>query len=392
MAEATQEEADFSLVLGGPIYQLFQRARLTGPALELLVRRIVFITLIAWLPLLVLSIVEGRAFGAEGLPFLRDIEAQVRFLVVIPIFVAAELIVHLRIRPVVSRFVEQDLVRPADRPRFDAAIRSALRLRNSIPLELGLLLFVLTVGSWTWQHQLALEKASWYGHLEGGQFSLTAAGHWYARVSVPIFQFIFLRWYLRLLIWFRFLWQVSRLDLNLIPTHPDRAGGLSFLGRSAYAFAPLLFAQGAVLSGLIATRVLFGGQTLIAFKMEAVGLVALLVLFFIAPLMFFAPQLGSARRRGLAEYGLLASRYVEGFERKWIHGEAGSEPLLGSADIQSLADLGNSYGLVQQMRVVPFGLQDVGRLVAATAVPLLPLGLTVFPLDELVMRLVKLLL
>jgi hypothetical protein len=94
----------------------------------------------------------------------------------------------------------------------------------------------------------------------------------------------------------------------------------------------------------------------------------------------------------LAEYGALATRYVEGFERKWIHGGAGSEPLLGSADIQSLADLGNSYGLVQQMRVMPFGLQDLTRLVAATAVPLLPLGLTVFPLDELLMRLVKLLL
>jgi hypothetical protein len=109
MAEATKDEADFSLVLGGPSYQLFQRGHLTGPTLELLVRRIVFITLIAWLPLLVLSIVGGRAFGAQGLPFFRDIEAQVRFLVVLPLLVAAELIVHFRIRPTVKRFVEQDL-------------------------------------------------------------------------------------------------------------------------------------------------------------------------------------------------------------------------------------------------------------------------------------------
>lgn len=393
MAEPTLEERDFSLVLGGPIYQLFRRTQLTGPGLEMLFRRILVISLVAWLPLLVLSIKDGQVLdAAHGLPFLRDIEVQVRFLLVLPILIAAELMVHLRTREVVKRFIDQDIVRPAERPRFDDAIRSALRLRNSIPLELGLLVLVLTVGSWTWQHRMALEQASWYGYPEAGRFSLTSAGIWYARVSVPIFQFILLRWYLRLLIWFRFLWQVSRLDLQLVPTHPDHAAGLAFLGLSTYLFGPLLFAQGALLSGLIATRVLFGGQNLLSFKMEVAGLVALMVLLLLCPLMFFTPQLAAAKRRGLADYAILANRYVMGFDRKWIQGGAGSEEVLGSADIQSLADLGNSYGLVQQMGVVPFGLKDIGRLAATTAVPLLPLALTIFPFDELVMKLIKLIL
>jgi hypothetical protein len=140
------------------------------------------------------------------------------------------LIIHLRIRPVVSRFVERRIVIPEDLPKFRAAIDSATRLRNSVPLEVGLLIFVWTVGHWIWRGQIALGTASWYAILEGARWRLTAAGYWYAFVSIPIFQFILLRWYLRLLIWFRFLWQVSRLNLRLTSTHPDRAGGLAFLG------------------------------------------------------------------------------------------------------------------------------------------------------------------
>jgi hypothetical protein len=386
-----QESPDFSLVLGGPLYQLFRRARVSGNALELLHRRILAFWVITWLPLLCLSALGGHALGdAIRIPFLRDLESQVRFLVAIPILIAAELIIHLRIRPVVSRFVERRIVIPEDLPKFHAAIDSATRLRNSVPLEVGLLIFVWTVGHLIWRSQIAPGTASWYAIPEGAHWRLTAAGYWYAFVSIPIFQFLLLRWYLRLLIWFRFLWQVSRLNLRLTSTHPDRAGGLAFLGKSSYAFGPFLFAQGASLAGLIASRVLYQNESLLAFKMEAAGLVGFFVLFILGPLVMFTPHLSRAKRRGLGEYGLLASRYVQGFEEKWVQGEAaGGDELLGSGDIQSLADLGNSYSAVREMRVVPFGLEDITRLAAATAAPLLPLGLTIFSLEELIVRLVK---
>jgi hypothetical protein len=386
-----EESPDFSLVLGGPMYQLLRRFHLSGPALEALYRRIWVITLVAWLPLLVLSVLGGHALGgASQLPFLHDIEAQVRFLVALPVLIAAELIVHLRIRTVVRRFVERGIVIPEDRPKFEAAIDSAMRLRSSVQVEIGLLVLVWTVGGWIWRSQLALGSSSWYAAPEGGQLNLTSAGYWYAFVSIPIFQFVLLRWYFRLFVWFRFLWQVSRLNLHIIPTHPDRTGGLAFLGKSAFAFGPFLFAQGVVLAGLIASRVLYGGGSLLSFKMEAAGLIGFFVLFLLGPLSMFTPQLSRAKRQGLGDYGLLANRYVEEFERKWVKGEgAGADEFLGSADIQSLADLGNSYAVVKEMGVIPFGVRDITRLVAATAIPLLPLGLTVFSLEELVVRLVK---
>ena len=385
-----QEAPDFSLVLGGPVFQLFRRAHLSGEAMELLKRRIIVITMIAWLPLLILSWLSEHALAGVALPFLHDIETQTRFLIALPILIAAELIVHLRLRPVVQAFIKRRIVVAEEMPKFHAAVNSAKRWRDSIPMELALLIFVCTVGHWLWQSQIALGTSSWYATPESGHLHLTPAGYWNAFVSIPIFQFMLLRWYLRLLIWFRFLWQVSRLSLHLVPTHPDRAGGLSFLGKSSYAFGPILFAQGAMLAGLIASRVLYGGENLLSFKVEAVGLIGVFMLFILAPLTVFTPQLGRAKRRGLADYGLLASRYVEEFEKKWVLGSASPhDELLGAADIQSLADLGNSYAVIGEMRAVPFGLQDMTRLAAATAAPLVPLGLTIFSLEELVLRLIK---
>ena len=390
MTVSTDESQDFSLVLGGPIYQLFRRSRLSGDTLELMYRRVLVIALTAWLPLLLLSMLGSRS--VTGLSFWHDIEVHVRVLVTLPILIAAELVVHSRIRPVVNAFLARHIVLEEDEPIFREAIDSATRLRNSIPLELGLLLFAFTVGQWLWRSEAALGTATWYAIPNAGHLQLTTAGYWYAFVSIPVFQFILLRWYLRFFVWFRFLWQISRLNLNLVPTHPDRAGGLGFLGKSAYAFSPILFAQGASFAGLVASRVVYGGENLFSFRMQAAGVIAFFLVFVLGPLTVFTPQLARAKRKGLADYGLLASRYVERFEQKWVgQNSTESDELLGSGDIQSLADLGNSYSAVREMRAVPFDLQDIGRLAGATAVPLLPLGLTVFSLEELLTRIVKIL-
>jgi hypothetical protein len=383
------ESGDFSLVLGGPIYQLFRKAHLSGDHMDLLGRRVAAFLLMAWLPLLLLSPLSARIGGHGTLSFLRDVEVQVRFLVALPVLIIAELVVHLRVRPVVHAFVERRLVLPEDVPRFHNAIDSAVKLRNSIGLELGCFVLVYTVGLWFWSSRTTAETATWYS-LPGNPWRLTSAGFWYVFVSIPIVQFLLLRWYLRMFIWFRFLWHVRRIDLNLIPTHPDRCAGLAFLGRSSYAFGPVLFAQGAMLAGLIATQVLYRGEKLIAFKMQAAGLIAFFVLLILGPLLMFTPQMMRSKLKGLGDYGLLAQQYVERFAQKWIAQESNpSTELLGSADIQSLSDLDNSYSVVRDMRPVPFGVQDITRLAAATAMPLVPLLLTVFPPEELILRIVK---
>ena len=383
------EPPDFSLVLGGPLFQFLRKAHLEGDHLELLYRRVIFIPAIAWLPLFILAFLSPWSGSSSRVSFFQDVEVHARFLVALPVLIAAELIVHTRIRPAVRRFVERRIVLPQDMPRFHAAVESAIKLRNSIPLEVGLLAIVYTVGLWVWNSRVGLTVATWYA-MPGGRWNLTPAGYWYVFVSIPLLQFILLRWYLRFFVWYRFLWQVSRIDLDLIPTHPDRAAGLAFLGGSAYAFGPILFAQGAMLAGVIASRVLYGGENLLSFKLQAAGVVAFFVFVILGPLLMFTPQLERAKRKGLADYGLLAQRYVENFQQKWVKQEPiASEELLGTGDIQSLADLGNSFALVREMRAVPFGLQDITRLAAATAAPLIPLLFTIWSPEEVIMRIFK---
>ena len=388
-----EERTDFSLVLGGPVYQLFRRAHLSGDELELSHRRNIVIASVAWAPLLVLSALgEDALAGAGGIPFLYDIETHVRFLIALPLLISAERVVHLRIRPVVLKFLERRIISPEDMPKFHAAIDSTMRLRNSVVIEVALLALVYALGPWIWQDQFALGTASWYAIPDAAQLHLTPAGYWLVFLSLPIFQFILLRWYLRFFLWFWFLFRVSKLNLRLIPTHPDRTAGLNFVGASISVFAPILLAQGAALAGVFANQIFHGGQNLLSFKVEIVSFLASFIVVMLIPVTVFAPNLVRAKRQGSADFGRLASRYAKEFEEKWLHDAApADEALLGSADIQSLADLGNSFTFVQEMRFVPFGLKDVTRLAAIAAVPFLPLTLTVFSVEELVGRLIKVL-
>jgi len=383
---------DFSVILGGPLYQLFIRAHLTGTALELLRRRIVVITAAAWLPLFVLSMAEGHLWGdAVKIPFFRDIQVHVRFLLALPLLIVAELVVHQRMRGVIQQFFERDLIPVASRTKFEAAIASAYRLRNSVLAELLLIAAVYGLGVMViWRHYIALSVTSWYSVPVDGVLRPSLAGWWYGYLSLPLFQFILLRWYFRLFVWARFLWQVARIDLSLVPTHPDRAGGLGFLTQVARAFAPLLLAQGVLISGTIANQIFFDGKNLLAFKVEIASLVALVVAWVLAPLLVFAPHLAAAKRNGLREYGVLAQRYVKEFDRKWIRGGAPEdEPLVGSADLQSLADLGNSFQVIREMRIVPFGRDTVIELAVFALLPVLPLALTLISFEELLDRALK---
>src|SRR5207248_3017430 len=227
---------------------LLRRAHLSDDALMLVRQRLIVLVLFAWLPLLALSALEGQVLrGSVAVPFLLDLEVHVRFLVALPLLIAAELVVHRRMRPLVQQFLQRSVIPESALTRFHAAIASAFRLRNSVLAEVLLIAFVYVVGVLiVWRHYSALATATWYAvpTVEGLELSLS--GVWYGYVSVPIYQFLQLRWYFRIFIWIRFLCQVSRIDLSLVPTHPDRVGGLGFLANTVYAFTPLAVAHGAI--------------------------------------------------------------------------------------------------------------------------------------------------
>jgi hypothetical protein len=189
--------------------------------------------------------------------------------------------------------------------------------------ELLLIAFVYVAGVLIiWRQFLALDTSTWYATPSVEGTSLSLAGMWYGYVSLPIFQFLLCRWYFRLFIWTRFLWQVSRIELSLVPTHPDRVGGLGFLSNTIYAFAVLAAAHGALLAGLLANRILYLKAALPEFMVEVAIMVAFMLCLALGPLLVFAPQLAAVKRTGLREYGTLAERYVRAFDAKWLRGGA----------------------------------------------------------------------
>jgi hypothetical protein len=372
-------------VLGGPLYQLLLRLRLARPPIALVERRIAAVIVLTWLPVLVMTWIGGTALGATRVPFFFDVETQVRLLVALPLLIGAEPLVHARLATQVRQFIERGIIAPPDRGRFEAIVEDTMRLRNSMAIELVLLVSAIGIGFWVWREQFASRVGTWYM----AEDRLTAAGAWYGFVSLGVFRFVLFRWYFRIVLWYLFLWRVARMPLQLNALHPDRAGGIGFLAGSLTALAPVLLAQSATLAGVMGSQILFEGVKLAALQIEIGVAVAALATMAIVPLTFFAAPMLRAGMQGKLQYGVLAMHYVAEFREKWLRGAPVREPLIGTSDIQSLADLANASQIVAEMGVLPVNLKALVRFAVLLALPFAPLALTVIPLNDLISRILK---
>jgi hypothetical protein len=385
---------EFSLAKGGLFFKLLVRMRLMRPDLAPTHRRAVVLALITWLPLLILSAFQGLALGGPvGIPFLFDFPISVRLLLTLPLLIVAERVIDQRTQMVVKHLFQSGLVRRSDHPAFESSVQQVLRMRNSFLAE-GVIAGLVILGVAFLKMEFSGTLSTWQFLVSSSGATRTLAGWWHVLVSIPLVQFILLRWAWRYLIWCWFLWRISRLDLHLVPTHPDMAAGLGFLGLAQAKYAIIMLALSSLLSSQIGQEILFGGASLASYRMTILVFVALILITFLGPLLVFSPKLFDTMRKGLLEYGALANEYTQSFERKWIRREApGGEALIGSADIQSLADLGNSFEIVRKMRPAPFDFMTaILPMVAAAAIPFLPLLLTVFPFEEIVKTIIGILL
>jgi hypothetical protein len=218
----------------------------------------------------------------------------------------------------------------------------------------------------------------------------------YDYFSLPLYRVVVLTWLWRYVIWSWFLWRASRLHLTIVPSHPDLSGGLAFIGVGQMAFAVVIVAFSIASSAVVGMQAVYGAVSLPSLYPLIGGYLAFMLILFLGPLFMFSPALGRAKRWGLYQYAALGGAYTTAFQHKWIESGAGErgerEPLLGSADIQSLADLAGSFEVVRQMRTYPFDPRVVMVLTAAAVSPLLPLALLEYPIGELLGDIVHLLL
>ncbi len=361
------------LIDGGPTHRLMERIGLLKQRAPELARGALVLALFAWLPMLVLAASEGHLTGGVPMPFLFDYGVHARALFAMPLLIVVEVVVGPRLGGAAAQFLARGLVKPEQHGRFEAAVAQALRIRDSAVLEVAVLVLAYVGSFLSLGLAFSFQVSRWDLLVTPSGPRITLAGIWSTFVAVPLYQFLVYRSLMRLLNWSGFLWAVSRLELQLVPTHPDRAGGLGFLGGAHRPLGLLGVSIGAVLSGRYCTEILHGGASLSAIQAPVAVFVVIIVLVCLGPLVVFTPRLMAARRKGLVEYGALALRYSADFDRKWLRGGAAARraaagqrrhPVARRHGRQLRADPPDAPGPVQ-----PEGREHAGRRVPLAARP-----------------------
>ncbi len=392
MSDITSALADnFSLTRGGPLHLLVVRFGIAGDERQRVIRRALLVAMMTWLPLLVLSVLHGDAYGSTvSVPFLLDIAVNVRFLIAVPILILAESGIDARWRILVLQFLRSGLVREKELPTFEAAIEKTMRLRDSVLPELLILLAAFLPVLFVRSEPLLTGISNW--HATVGSDQITPAGWWFSLVSTPIFRLLMLRWLWRMILWTYFLWRVSRLNLGYVATHTDMAAGLGFLSEGQKAFSPIVFAGGAVIAAQVGNTITYLGATLSSQKLPMIAYGVLAIMFLMAPLLVVAPALLKVKRKALREYGAMVTKHNQLFDLKWIQGgKPPDELILGNPDASSLADLGSSFTVIRQMGIVPIDKPTLVTLALAAALPMIAVALYATPTDELIRVVLKML-
>lgn len=384
VSKSTQDlELNFALVTGSPILRfLGEKGVWKGRGRRPYIQAITLAS-VAWIPLFILSVI-GYYSGFESMfPFWSDFTVHVRFLVALPVLVIAEIFINRRLRIVVAHLFESGLIEKSDVSKLDATVAETDRLLDSIWAEALILAIIVCNLIVSLESGTGWSTITWRFGMGSIGFDYSPIKLWFSCVSAPIFQFILLRWLWLLLVWSRFLWKLSKFDLRLAGTHPDRLGGLGFVSDGQMSFGYVIFAMSSVISAHIATLVVFHGASLFDFNKIVLIYILVSILIFMAPLLVFSPQLAREKRNTLAAFGMLGLDYAQSFQKKWF-GIPRNETsgLLGSPDLQSLADLGGSFDVARNMQIVLLVRKVIFVLASVALAPFFPLVLTLFSLPD----------
>ncbi|MGG5890075.1 hypothetical protein ACLF3G_23355 [Falsiroseomonas sp. HC035] len=364
-------------LMAGPLHGLGVRLGLIRPDSANTLLLGLAIAGLLWAVLMLLAAATGTL---NQLLSLSVIAGHVRILVALPLILACEGVVEAALGPFVRGLMVSEIVRGAAVTALQRECDRFNRLTSSRLPEV-LLFIVATVPDWVSMDVPVFGATAMRPVHTGAE--MPAAGLWYWLVCLPVFRFLLLRAVFRLGVWYLLLWRLSRIELNLVPTHPDRVGGLRFVAEVQLGFILLTAAVATVVSAAIAEQIATQGGHLRSHYGTIVVTLLACATAFIAPLLMFAGRLWRVRLRGRAAYADLAAGYVGAFDAKWLCGGAGERDLLGSADLQSLADLGNSVQVIDEMKIAPVTQEMVVQYAMAGIIPMLPLLLFEFPMDEI---------
>ena len=382
---STTDKLD-ALFESGPFPHFQKSLGLFRPVGQKIVPRAVFSLLLGWIPILVLVMASGLRNDALS-SFFSDFAVHARSLIAVPLLILAEGTCLPRLEEIARHFVRAGLVSQQDYEPFSRRVNSTRRLMNSTVAEVVAIAAAYVIVFFLYRNSLSVTVPSWYLTVGGIR---TWAGLWYCFVSVPLLLILAFGWLWRLVLWGRFLYHVAAMKLVLISSHPDRASGLRFLGSSLLHFTPLSFTLGVVTAGSVANRVIYRGESLDDIKKTLIGLVIFVIMLFVGPLLVFVGNLRRSKINGIFQYGQLAGRVGQEFERKWLARKVDGEAL-EAPDFSATTDLYQVVGNVYAMGAFPFGLRGLIGLAVSALLPFVPVVLMTFPLKVILKELAALL-
>jgi hypothetical protein len=281
--------------------------------------RAVLMVLIGWFPLLLLTALQDVLHGGNSWRmFVLDVGSWTRYVIAAPLFVVAESLCFPRFERIIRHFRDSGLIADSDRERYADIMQSSSRLLKSRAAEIISFVIAYTIVFAWYVERPPNSLIGWSYKAGGGALSL--AGKWHVIVTLPLLLVLIFGWIWRQCVWARFLWLVSRMDLKLIPTHPDQCGGLKFVATVIRAYVPIAFACTCIIAGGIASRMLYAGGQLQSYRDVMIVVVFLIGLFCIAPLLVFAPVLRKLRAKAIFEYGAACegNRNAAGGKMAWL--------------------------------------------------------------------------
>lgn len=376
-----------SLIRGDALFRLQRKLGLI-PADGLgIARRALFFALLTWLPIAMWAWWRGRVLGDSlDEPLVHHFGVNVRCLIAIPLLIVAEGMAHAISMRLLPHFVHAGIV--TDVPAFKAVIDDGARVRD---LTLPWVIIAGLTIAWAFVAPSSPQAHDLLWADEPGRQSFGFGGWWYLFVARPVYVALVLAWFWRLVLTTRVMFKVSRLPLSLVPTHPDRLGGLGFLASIPGAFSLVILALSSVLAAGWAHDVKYHETTLDSLKMPAVAFVLLMLVIYLSPLFVFLPALSRVRKFARLEYAALVARHGRAVRERWIEGKevVEYEPLLQAPEIGPVADTLALYDAVKRMRPVPVGRASFFSVLVPAIVPMIVVVALRVPIKDLLLTLLK---
>ncbi|MEM8630204.1 MAG: hypothetical protein AAGF74_03120 [Pseudomonadota bacterium] len=381
---------DFDVNEGGPFVALMEQLNIWRQDRDTRIQRAAILVALAWGVPLILSVFEEHAIGpVEAEPYLLSLNAWARYFLAVGLFVLTEKKVADMLRSILGRFFDAPIVAESSRDEAVRAVTRALERRNSRGAE-GVILVIAALAT-LFTSQIVLRgsvEPSWILQPDSeGVLRFTVAGIWGIFISGTIFFFLLFRWLWRFIIWSRLLSDFSNLDLRLAVQHPDKSGGLGFIGLTPIAFAPLVFVVSLWIAPVTAQLLARGELTTTAFTVVMAAWLGFVHIALALPLLTFTEPLEELKKRTMRITGAQATRGL--YEREELQ-RSGEAPL-PSGPAPAFPPSGN-YAAADAMSTVLFNRASIVPVSLAALIPLALAGATQFPFREVLQILKKLVL